>query len=285
MFYYQPHGSTGRHQETGGFFIDMARPIKTGLDYFPLDVNLDDKIELIEAQFGIQGFAIVIKLYQKIYSCGYFTKWGRDELMLFASRNRCEIDFVSDVIEACFLREIFDRSKHDNQKILTSAGIQKRFFTACSQLKRKNIQVVKSYLLVNPELMGVNPEETRVNPEETPVNSGEKYTKEKKGNEMKGDEIKIDETKRDIFKHSVLQYAEKNKIPMDVALAFFEYFTATDQDSGQMLYQVAISNGRGFPTEAKLKDWHKRHLNDKKNGTGKTIVDPDDYFKRAGLIP
>lgn len=36
--------------------------MKSGIDYFPLDVSLDDKFELIEAEFGLTGFAVVVKL-------------------------------------------------------------------------------------------------------------------------------------------------------------------------------------------------------------------------------
>ncbi|MBQ4336486.1 MAG: NAD-binding protein, partial [Lentisphaeria bacterium] len=40
--------------------------VKKGLDWFPLDTRLDDKFELIEAEFGAAGFAVVIKLLQRI---------------------------------------------------------------------------------------------------------------------------------------------------------------------------------------------------------------------------
>ena len=45
----------------------MARPQKKGLDYFPLDVDIDqdDKIALIEAKHGAIGFAVIIKLLMK----------------------------------------------------------------------------------------------------------------------------------------------------------------------------------------------------------------------------
>ncbi|MFY9378775.1 MAG: Lin1244/Lin1753 domain-containing protein, partial [Acutalibacteraceae bacterium] len=48
----------------------MARPAKDGVDYFPLDVHLDDKFKFIEIKFKLEGFAILIKLFQKIYSFG-----------------------------------------------------------------------------------------------------------------------------------------------------------------------------------------------------------------------
>lgn len=44
----------------------MARPQKVGLDYFELDCHMDEKIELIEAEFGLKGFAVIVKLYQSI---------------------------------------------------------------------------------------------------------------------------------------------------------------------------------------------------------------------------
>ena len=59
----------------------MARPQKTGLDYFPLDVELDDKFEIIKSEFGVEGFGIIIKLFMKIYGQhGYY--------MVFAERDR-----------------------------------------------------------------------------------------------------------------------------------------------------------------------------------------------------
>ena len=33
-----------------------------GVSYFPLYCVLDEKFELIEAEFGIKGFAVVVKL-------------------------------------------------------------------------------------------------------------------------------------------------------------------------------------------------------------------------------
>ena len=41
----------------------MARPTKAGLDYFELDCHMDEKVELIEAEFGLKGFAVIVKLY------------------------------------------------------------------------------------------------------------------------------------------------------------------------------------------------------------------------------
>ncbi len=66
----------------------MARPLQTGLSYFPLDVTFDqdDKIALIESDFGIEGFTVIVKLLMKIYSEGYNYHWGEKEQKLFSRR-------------------------------------------------------------------------------------------------------------------------------------------------------------------------------------------------------
>lgn len=46
----------------------MARPLKEGLDYFSLDCYMDSKVKLIQAEYGLKGFAIVVKLWQMIYT-------------------------------------------------------------------------------------------------------------------------------------------------------------------------------------------------------------------------
>lgn len=121
--------------------------MKNGIDYLPLDVQLDDKFELIEAQFGLKGFAVVVKLFQKIYGGqGYYCEWTNDIGMLF-SRRICEnYALVSDIVSASIKRGIFDRNLYDKYSILTSAGIQKRYFEAAS--RRKKINVKREYLLV-----------------------------------------------------------------------------------------------------------------------------------------
>ena len=58
----------------------MARPQKEGLEYFPLDVSMDDNVELIEAEHGVAGFAILIKMYQKIYSESYWI-WNSNQVI------------------------------------------------------------------------------------------------------------------------------------------------------------------------------------------------------------
>ena len=120
--------------------------MSNGVEYFPLDVTLDDKLELIEAEFGLTGFAVVVKLFQKIYGGqGYYCEWNDEVALLFARKAGLGGNAVSEIVGASIKRGIFDKTLYERYGILTSAGIQKRYFKAVS--RRKSVEVKKCYLL------------------------------------------------------------------------------------------------------------------------------------------
>ena len=125
--------------------------IKTGLDYFPLNLGFfeDDKIQLVTARFGLQGEDLILRLLCKIYTNGYFCKFGTDELLLFSNRlgNKCSISFVKDLLKELLSRDFFDREIYDKYKILTSRGIQRRYFDITS--RRKSVCAHIQLLLMN----------------------------------------------------------------------------------------------------------------------------------------
>lgn len=120
--------------------------MKSGLDYFPLDTCLDDKFELIEAEFGLTGFGVVVKILQKIYGGeGYYVEFTREVALLFAKKIGVGGNVVSEIVSAAIRWGIFDREMFEKYSILTSNGIQKRYFEAVS--RRKSITVRNEYLL------------------------------------------------------------------------------------------------------------------------------------------
>lgn len=128
----------------------MARPIKGGVDYFPFDVSLDEKFELIEAEFGLTGFAVIVKLLQRIYGQqGYYCEFTNEVALLFGRRCGLGGNAVSEIVTAAIKRGIFDKSLFEKYQVLTSKGIQKRYFEAVS--RRKSVDVDKRYLLVKCE--------------------------------------------------------------------------------------------------------------------------------------
>ncbi len=160
---------------------------KSGLDYFPLACSFEDKIELIEAEFGLRGLAIIVKLYQKIYGeFGYYCEWN-DEVALLFSRKACGLpegdNVVSEVIKAAIKREIFDNNMFLKYGILTSAGIQKRYFEAAK--RRTEIEVEKSYLLISASKIPKNANIIQKNVcrnEENVCRNQQSKGKESKGN-------------------------------------------------------------------------------------------------------
>ena len=122
--------------------------MKSGIDYFPLDVRLDDKFELIEAEFGLTGFGVVVRLLQEIYGKhGYYIEWTTEVALLFARKVGLGGGVVSEIIEASIRRGMFDKEKYDKYRVLTSRGIQRRYFEAVS--RRKVLEVDYNILLVN----------------------------------------------------------------------------------------------------------------------------------------
>lgn len=163
----------------------MPRPNKSGLDYFPLDVDLDDKIELIEAKHGLLAFGLIIKLFQQIYKNGYYLEASEDRMLLMSKRVNVDINFLNAVIADALRWQLFNEDIFNKHNILTSCGIQKRYAEATK--RRKEVDFESEYLLIDPAKFyrdGVNVNINRQNVNINP-NSGSrnKQSKEKKSKE------------------------------------------------------------------------------------------------------
>lgn len=167
----------------------MARPQKAGVEYFPLDVENDDKLDLVEAEFGLTGFAVVVKLYQRIYKLGYYCEWNDEVALLFGKRLRLGGSAVSEIVSAAIRRSLFDKGIYDSYGVLTSKGIQKRYFEIVA--RRKNVEVEQRYLLIPHALV---PDNVRIMYAETPVNDDIAHT-ETPVNACKSTQSKVKESK------------------------------------------------------------------------------------------
>ena len=180
----------------------MARPQKQGLDYFPLDVVCNGKIELIEAEFGLTGFAVVVKLFQRIYGeRGYYCEWTDEVALLFGKKNGLGGNAVSEIVGASIKRGIFDKTMFEKYGILTSVGIQERYFEAVS--RRKQVCVKEEYLLISYTQFSNCVSNNRVNVDINPENDDnnpqskvkESKVKESKVNKSKVEESKVEESR------------------------------------------------------------------------------------------
>jgi len=182
--------------------------MKQGLDYFSLDVDFfeDPKIEYISARFGMKGEIITLKLLARIYRNGYFLNWDDDQACIFAKKvgNTTTTEEVNEVISELIRREFFNERLYREAGVLTSRGIQRRYFEAVK--RRKVISVKREFLLIETECKhDVNMMHTScrhdVNILKENVNILEENAdilKQKKGKEKKGNERKRNETERKI---------------------------------------------------------------------------------------
>lgn len=129
------------------------RGLKTGLDYFSFDVDFfeDQKVQFIGAKYGILGEYVVIRLLCKIYRNGYYLPWGDDECLLFTRSCVPEAtpDQVQEIILEAVNRRFFDAKRFSRYSILTSNGIQSRFFEATR--RRKRLTIYKQFLIADIE--------------------------------------------------------------------------------------------------------------------------------------
>lgn len=131
---------------------------KVGLDYFPVECVTDEGIKLVTAEFGLQAFAIIIKLFQKIYGeYGYYCAWDREVGLLFAQENGMvrskvegagysQVSLLNEIVLCCTRRGVFSRLQYEKNGILTSEKIQENYLLATK--RRKNVVLRKAYLLV-----------------------------------------------------------------------------------------------------------------------------------------
>ena len=148
MLFRNRGGAAVRINRVAALFQRRILMGKEAFDFFPLDVHLSDRMELIEAEFGLIGFAVIVKLWMRIYgSRGYYCEFDEEVALMFSHKTGVGVNAVSEILNAAFKRGIFDRTLYEKYKILTSKGIQERCMKMCS--RRKRFEVEKKYLLIS----------------------------------------------------------------------------------------------------------------------------------------
>ena len=148
----------------------MARPIKTGLDSFPFDVDLfqNEKVVAIAGEFGLKGEMIIVKLLCAIYRKGYYIKWN--DMFKYALLK--ELPGISgallDSVLARLLKwDFFNHDLFESDAILTSRGIQRRYRSICIKMHRK-LSISKFSLIQDeiPKLQAVAEDKHPVTPKQ-----------------------------------------------------------------------------------------------------------------------
>lgn len=128
----------------------MARRRQEGNFFFRLDVDFfsDRKIKILKARYGADGITLYIYLLCEIYKAGYYLKIDEDFEFIVSDDLNMDSNKVKQVLNFLLERSLFDNTLFQSDKVLTSAGIQKRFQLAVKERARKNpIEVGRYWLL------------------------------------------------------------------------------------------------------------------------------------------
>lgn len=183
----------------------MARPIKKGLDYFPIDIDWKKgAMEYLYCMYGILGVAVIkLSLEPRIYGGeGYYVEYNERSSLIFSNefgdqlsvidvRDKKRSEVYDEIVQTAIEYGIFDKEMYRKYGILTSLDIQERYVRA--KEKSQRVEMDGRYLLLsdvkipkNVEIIGVYGEETMVfYPENSTKESKEKKSKEENRKEKK----------------------------------------------------------------------------------------------------
>ena len=223
----------------------MARPRKDGLDYFPLDVNFlsDLKIKKIIRAYGAQAVAVVMSVLTTVYrDNGYFATYDDDLIFIIADELKLEDSYVKDVIEKMIEVEFLDKKQKEENKILTSIGIQERYLKACERRVKTTLNA--TYNLLNhssnelPQTESTDKENfCKQKPHSTGVNDNkgtQSKVKERKEKDSKGKESKLIN----------ISNSEKDKIINEQFEALWKMYPRKERKNDALkAYKKAVKRG------------------------------------------
>jgi hypothetical protein len=124
-------------RDRGG--INMARPQKQGLDYFPHDTDAsnDEKLEAMELKHGLTGYALYFKLLERIYRQANLELDVSDAetLQILSRKWHISTKNLTGMIGTAVRLGLFDKDAYLSAKILRSSAICRR---ASGILEKRN---------------------------------------------------------------------------------------------------------------------------------------------------
>lgn len=118
-----------------------------GIPFFKHYILPFDELKLIENMYGIAGYGVIYKLYERIFSYGYFCAWN-DKICRVFALNDCRLkqELVAKIVASCIDEGVFDKKLYKKYSILTSADIQERFYLAAK--RRGGFRFKREYQLI-----------------------------------------------------------------------------------------------------------------------------------------
>lgn len=126
----------------------MARIAKSGLEYFPFDIDFfqDIRIRKLIKRQGGKAVTVYALLLCLIYKNGYYMQWDEELPFIGSEMSGFDEAYISEVIRTCLSLGLFDKNLYDNEQILTSKGIQVRYCNI--QRLNKRMSRIDRYSLI-----------------------------------------------------------------------------------------------------------------------------------------
>lgn len=107
----------------------MARIAKSGLEYFPFDIDFfqDIRIRKLIKRQGGKAVTVYALLLCLIYKNGYYMQWDEELPFIGSEMSGYDEAYMSEVIKTCLTLGLFDKNLFDTEQVLTSKGIQVRY--------------------------------------------------------------------------------------------------------------------------------------------------------------
>ena len=220
----------------------MANKIKSGLDYFPLEVGIfsDIKCRKLMRSYGTNGLTFYIYLLCRIYEDGYYIELDDDLLFFAAETLRIDEILVNEMLIFMLKIGIFDENLAREKKILTSKGVQIRYSEISKIARRK--KTIENFSLINVHLSPNNVQLSPINVQDC-TNNVQLYPNNvhfcNKEKESKLKEIKVKEKEKEKKeKVSSTSTSKKNlEVQKKIYFCIDELFEILSEDD----YWVEIS--------------------------------------------
>ncbi len=142
----------------------MARPIKKGLDYFPLNTDFMNNrtIRRLKRKGGFKAIVLYMDLLCDIYANSYFIEITDNYIFDLSDQLGLEEKDIRSMIEIMIELGLFHEESFNKSHILTSETIQEQY--AFSKSKRSdNKAIVELHKIVNEVKNRVSADETQQN--------------------------------------------------------------------------------------------------------------------------
>jgi len=233
----------------------MARKNKQGLEYFSHDVDLstDEKIQILQADHKLEGYAVYIKLIERIYRNGYYILFDDRQLKIFSMNNNIDIEKTFNIINTCLDENLFSKNLYKKYQILTSSGIQTRFCEAI--IRRKSFVFDKRYLLIKIDVDNLlkNVDIEYLNVDIEPLNVD--INSQRKGKESKGKESKENIFRNNLY--NILKIRTKQKEDVKELLKDFEIDVLIQVMNNWKIYKKG-ANKRNYSFSCNWKNFYEK---------------------------